>query len=446
MFTSSNEELTDVANEWRQDERNRAARTALGSFLRTLESDKVCEQTFIAHPFVIDDVEFAELGNAGHQLLRAQRKVLWHLLETRSRASVLERFGIPRRLAPYVRWENLVRDDWTVGRLDLIPTSEGYSFCEFNLFCGVGGGEAHTAAQIYLRALGYPDLRHSGGPLEDLASLYAASSRGRDIRRVVILDSSAHRQLGFPRPVVLRQALEAANPDWSVEILDEASYPRRWLERDEGERTLVHRMFTFDELGDATEFFEAVWQSGALVTHGFESELSMNKRLLAMLWDPAYQALLSPEERDVVARYLPRAFELGEDNLASALNDKDALVFKLVSGCAYGGFGVLLGADWERKDLERALRTRGIDQWVCQRVVQAQQIRLRTSAAPTPLAHNLVLGLYVAGDRPNGLLVRGSAQSRVVNVSGGRGWLAWAFVASHQERQAFYRHALDFWR
>lgn len=439
MIGAFNEEFVAVLNERRDPAGESVAHAKAAALMRGLGSPKL-EKSQFAHPLLFDEAEFVELGRASNALLSAQLKIIRHLFETRSRESVLDLLRVPRRLAAFINWDNLRHGDATIGRMDIVPTREGYFFCEFNIFPGVGGGEAYTASNTYFESLGYPQVALSGCPLRELAGLYAAECKKRDLRRVVILDSTAHAQLGYPRQEFLKRHLEEASPGLSVELLDEVSYPKEWLKRSEGEKTLIHRMFTYEEVTDDYAFVEKLWASGAVLTNGFEPELRMSKRFLAMLCEPGYQALFSDDEVAAIRKYIPHTFSLTEENIASALRNKDEFVFKVDEGSSYGGSGVLMGGEWPADELERKLREAGVDHWICQRVVEAESIALRAADNATPEEYRLVLGLYSHGGKPTGLLVRGSRSSKVVNVTSG-GKMGWAFVVSEEGRRALIRHA-----
>ncbi|WNG17586.1 hypothetical protein [Cystobacter fuscus] len=407
--------------------------------MRWLGSPKY-EKSLFEHPLLFNEAEFNELGRVSNALLSAQVKIIRHLLKTQSRERVLDQFRMPRRLAAFINWDNLQRGDATIGRMDIVPTRDGYFFCEFNIFPGVGGGEGYAGANAYFESFGYPRVGLTGCPLQQLAALYTAECQKRGLRRVVILDSTAHSQLGFPRQELLKRHLQEANPGLEVELLDEVRYPKEWLTRGEGEKTLVHRMFTYDEVTDDFAFCEKLWASGAVLTNGFEPELRMSKRFLAMLWEPGYQALFSDDEVAAIRAHLPHAFSLSEENIASALRNKDELVFKWDAGASYGGSGVMMGVDWPAETLERKLRESGVDRWICQRLVEAETVALRATHDTEPVDYKLVLGLFSYGSKPNGFLVRGSRTSKVVNIASG-GKLGWAFVVSEEGRRALVRQA-----
>ena len=398
------------------------------------------EKSQFAHPLLFSEAEFLELSQACRALLSAQLKLIGHLIDTHSREGLLDLLRMPRRLAGFIHWDNLRHGDATIGRMDVVPTRQGYFFCEFNIFPGVGGGEAYEGSRAATEALGFPRAGLMDSPLRDLAVLYAAECRKRDLRRVVILDSTGHSGLGYPRQEYLKRYLEELNPGVSVHILDEVSYPEAWLKREEAERTLIHRMFTYEEVTDGFVFLEKLWASGAVLTNGFEPELRMSKRFLALLCEPGHQALFNDEERAAIQKYLPPAFSLTEANLAAALRDKEGLVFKIDDSSSYGGSGVLMGTDWPSDVLEQKLREPGVERWICQRVVEAETVKLRAAGDSVPHEYRLVLGFYSYGGKANGFLVRGSRTSKVVNITSG-GKLGWAFVVSEEGRQAFIRHA-----
>jgi hypothetical protein len=439
MLRAFNEEFLAAVGTGGSPGAEAAACDRMTCLMHDLGAGGFAARTFV-HPILFDRAEVDELGRAAAALLRAQVKILEHLRATRSDEAVLELFAMPRRLLPFMRWENLRRPEETVARLDVIPSRTGYHFCELNVFPGVGGGEAYRGGELYLEALGYPRDGLPPCPLRTLAALYAGQTRRRDLARVVILESVKHAGLGYPRQELLQRYLREAHPGITVEIHDEASYPAAWLTRAEGERTLVHRMFTYEEVTDDFAFLEKLWQSGAAIA-GFESDLRMSKRFLALMCDPAYQALLDREELAVIERYLPHSFALSDATLASALRDRGELVFKWDDAASYGGTGVLVGAEQPAAELEQRLRAGGVDHWICQRAIEAETLPLRAIGDAEPLEYRLVLGLFSYGGTPSGITLRGSRASRVVNASSPTGRRGWAFAVSEDTRRALVGHA-----
>lgn len=441
MLRAFNEELLAVLSRNRDPIAEAAAHARAVALMKEVGA-AVFEHKLIAYPLIIHDVEVAELARAAGLLLAAQVKLLEHLRATRSDAAVLEMFRIPPHLLPFMRWENLARPEETVGRLDIIPTRHGYSFCELNIIPAVGGGEAHPCGEMYFHTLGFPDTARPPGPLQLLAAHYAQLARQRGFVRVVILDSVEHGRHGYPRQLLLQRYLRAAVPGLAVELCDEESYPASWLSPAEGARTLVHRMFTHEEVTDGFAFLTRLWQSGATLA-GFESDLRMSKRFLVLMCDPAYRHLLSEEELAAIDRFVPHSYALTEDNVAAALADRAALVFKWDDSASYGGSGVLVGAEHEAGELERKLREHGVERWICQRALEAEELPLRTGDDAEPLPYRVVLGLYWYGGVTSGMMLRASRASRVVNASSPTGRIGWAYPVSAEGRQALIRHARE---
>ncbi|HWL87361.1 MAG TPA: hypothetical protein VNO21_16265, partial [Polyangiaceae bacterium] len=193
-------------------------------------------------------------------------------------------------------------------------------------------------------------------------------------------------------------------------------------------------------------------ESGATLSNGFEAEVRMNKVFLAMLCDDAYQHLFTDEQRDAIRRYLPPTISLNEANFASALARKDELVFK--HNTRYGGASVFMGAEHPAEFLKQTLASppsppflverggpgrggaEGLEQWIAQQFVEPDVATLYSEEESTLAEYKFVLGLYFYNGETNGMLVRGSRISRVVNLSSGTGKIGWGVVVDAAERQA----------
>lgn len=395
------------------------------ALMRELDA-RVFQDRLLAHPVLFDETDLAILGKMATRVLGAQVKLLQHLrTAAASDAALLAAFAMPPALAPLLRWDNLERPDETIARLDLVPTATSYKLCELNVFPGVGGGEAYRAMA--------PAFPTAPCPLRTLADTYVAQCRRHGLGRVVILDSVAHGAAGYPRQLLLQRYL--ADAGLEVHLHDDASYPTAWLAPGEGARTLIHRLFTYEELADVA-FAERLWASGARLA-GFESELRMSKRFLALLFE--HLARFDSDEVAAIAAYVPTTHALDDDRLDHALRNRGDYVFKLTDAASYGGAGVLIGGDHTAEALEAQLRAAGVDRWIVQEALEAETLPLRTPGDPTPAAYRIVLGLYSYGGTPSGMLLRGSRASRVVNVSNAAGRLGWAFPVSDETRRKLER-------
>ncbi|MFK4102489.1 hypothetical protein ACI2L1_20880 [Streptomyces sp. NPDC019531] len=371
--------------------------------------------------FRVDAPTHAELASATRLLADAQDKVLAHLCATRSAEELVAMFDVPPDMAQHLDWPTLPASGLRMLRADIVPGADGYWFCELNHFSGVGAGEGHHSARTYAEILGRPVAGVS--PFRGLALQYVAECRRAGLTRVVVLDTTEHRRQEFGEHLMLQRYVRLLAPDIELAYHTELTYPERWLKPDEAARTLIHRLFTFQDTTDRGEFLVAVRDSGATVACMFEAELKMHRRWLALLCDPAHRHLLTGQEAAAVDRYVPHTAVLTPEGLDAAVGDKDRLVFK--RSYSYGGEGVLLG-DRHPPEQLRELLTRDATTWIAQRRIPAPPLDLPLTDGSTAPFH-LVLGMYLYGDETAGLLVRGTAASAVVNLSRGGG-MSWAFT------------------
>ncbi|MGD0064098.1 MAG: hypothetical protein ABSB76_11740 [Streptosporangiaceae bacterium] len=371
--------------------------------------------------FRIGAATHAALARATHVLVRAQDKLLRHLVATHSAGQLTAMFEVPPDMASLIDWADLASAGLRMLRADIIPTEAGYYFCELNHFSGVGAGESYHSAHAFAELLNRPVAGVS--PFRQLAHLYVTQCRPAGLTRVVVLDTPQHRAQGFGEHVMLKRYLRLMAPDLETSYHDEHTYPPHWLRPDEAKRTLVHRLVTHDDTPDGGAFLALLRDRGATVSCMFEAELKMHRRWFSLLCDPGYQHLLDAEELATIEQYVPHTYDLHPGNLDAAVADKDRLVFK--RSYTYGGKGVLIGEEHPPGPLHALLTADG-SAWVAQRRVPTSSLDLRAADGGTA-TFRFVLGMFLYGEHASGLLVRASARSHVVNVSQGGG-ASWAFV------------------
>ncbi|HEX4728546.1 MAG TPA: hypothetical protein VH298_12160 [Jatrophihabitans sp.] len=371
--------------------------------------------------FRIDRQTHAELARATRVLVRAQEKLVEQVCRSFSAEELQRMFTVPAAMAAAMDWSTVAGRGLRMLRADIIPTDAGYFFCELNHFSGVGATEAYYSAYAMADLLGRSVAGIS--PIRQQAHLYLTECRRAGFTRFVILDSTKHQPFGFGEKWFLQRYLRLMAPDLEIHYCDELTYREEWFAPAEAARTLIHRLVTYDDTADEGAFLVAVRNSGATFSCLFEGELKMHRRWFSLLCDPEYQQLLDAEELAVIERYVPHTFDLTADNLASALADKDRLVFK--RSYSYGGKEVFIGDQYSTERLSELLSI-DISGWNCQRRVHTSSLEL-----PGPdgqlLPFYFVLGMYLYGEGASGLLVRGAANSPVVNVAQGGG-VSWAFV------------------
>ena len=379
--------------------------------------------------FVFPERDCARLGEAASALVGIQTNVLRHLHDSVGRDGIVRMFRVPEGMQRFVNWEELLEPETIVSRFDVLQAEDGsYRFCEFNIDSCVGAAEIAEYAADFFAELGV-DVSHVLGatpPLRDLAALLAQTAARRGITRIVILDwsvgggSGGKGYMSFER---MRGHVARAVHPIPVFIADEQTYDPDWLRPDEARRTLVFRGFLMDEMNDGGAFLDRLLAAGALFINGWESEIRMDKGWFTLLHDETIRALLTPRERDLIDAYLP----FTRDADPSLVAEKERWVFK--EKHSFGGKGIYFGEETPADEL-RALLEEHPGAWTAQQVVPIAPAAFPSDASLRNEPQRVVFGLFVYGSRVNGMLVRASTRSRIVNVTAGSARIAWAFSAS----------------
>lgn len=395
----------------------------------------------LPHPLVFDRGEFETLAFASNAIMEAQLKIARHLERELGRAGLLSHLRIDLTMEPFILWERLQISNSGIARIDILPNKDSYSVCEINIFGGVGGREIDRYWRAFAKALKAPAIDTPGPPFDDLAYTYSRMlERHPQVERLVLLDWSGHASLGYPDFQVAKTHLQAALPELAIYVHDDTDYPQEWLSPAEGRRTLIHRVFTFDDLAGDLGFLTQLYESDAIMSNGMESELLMNKRWFVMLTDPLYHELLTSDEIEAIQTFIPRTIALTTETLDNCIRQKQDWVFK--ADTAYGGQGVLVGRDAESELIRSTVLRDGVDQWTCQRYCPVDTLMLPVNEALEPAEHTPVLGLFIHGGLASGVLVRASATSRVVNATTGAK-LTWATPMWPKDRERLIAHLYE---
>lgn len=390
-------------------------------------------------PLSFDRHTFETLAAAGSLVISAQTKILRHLQRQCSRTELLGRFGIPESMESVVNWDELVADTHVVSRFDVVPSNDGYYFCEFNRDSSVGGVEVADCVQVLCNALGWPLTEGMASPQHATVGLLRRVVEQKGLSRIVLCDWSTNRGNGHFSYDLLRQHLVRALPELEIHLLYETEYRDAWFDPQEGRRTLAFRGFMYEDMTDGGAFVRRLCDSGATIINTFETEMRMHKACFAMFCDPAYRHLLNAAEIEAIERYVPHSVIVGRDNLEDLLRRKAELVFKL--GASYGGHDVLMGGDHPADKLRALLEAKGVERWIAQQVITFDGLDVPFASDLEFNRHNIVLGLYVIDGRASGMSVRASSRSKVVNVVSGAGGYAWA-VPMTPEEQARHLEAM----
>lgn len=153
------------------------------------------------------------------------------------------------------------------------------------------------------------------------------------------------------------------------------------------------------------------------------SEILMNKMNLALIYKALNRGLLSPEERILVDKYIPKTFVLDNNTMEIILTmNKNNYVMKPSIGC--GGRGVVVGRDvseeiWRQK-IEDILVSE--EKYIVQSFVESNKYDVTIvdkDKKNSKEYSNVVFGLYMFNEKFCGGLVRAGNGGHIINVQTG---------------------------
>lgn len=393
-----------------------------------------------ARPHLVDAMAFEELRQAARRVLELCARLARRVYE-----------GDVERLAAFLglpeeEWPWLALDpgppDVVLARLDALLTPEGPRFLEINSDAPAGFGYGDRMSEIFAALPGFRRFRERVPVRYQLSSPALVESIREAFRswaeigapRVAIVD---WREVPTrPDQEILREEFEAAGVPCALVDPRDLTLSSGRLLSPEGPVDVVYRRAVLSEVlareSEVRGFLAAYRAGAALFVNSFRCRLSEDKGFFAILTDEQHAALMSPEERELVGRYVPwtrrveerRTQRRGEtlDLVPFILARREELVLKPAHG--YGGQSVLLGDETAPLEWERAVSQALTGAFVVQErvaipeeefpVLEDGRVRLEALKVNTN-------PFYVAG-ADVGAVTRASRAS-VINVGAGGGSL-----------------------
>ncbi|WP_438028438.1 hypothetical protein [Sorangium sp. So ce233] len=388
-------------------------------------------------PYLITAQDYAAVAIAAERVAAALERVARRALVDPALADELGMSADERALAaldpgdgPYL----------TVGRLDMLVTEGGFSFIELNADSPAGITDQLLIEQTLMdlphmaRFRGRPGLRTPAphrGLIRALREGYAAWG-GREPRpTIAIVDWAAVDTAAEFK--VLADLLSADGHRTMILDPDQLEYDGVRLSAGGEPIDLVYRRVITQELigrrGVDHPLVRAYRDRAAHVANSFRTKPLNKKAAFAVLSDPEFSGLFSPEQRAAIAAHVPwtRRVKAGRtewkgrdvDLVELVLGEQESFVLK--PNDEYGGKGVLLG--WQTPT--QAWREAVLDAEAQRAIVQERSVS-RTARVPTfrdgIVEEEVYFDLcpFVFAGRMEGAMVRLSA-SAVSNVSAGGG-------------------------
>ena len=375
-------------------------------------------------PLIVEQGIYNEICSASKLLIEAQAKIINVLMSHYSRDELLQMFNLPDSIKPLIDWDELKNTNQIIGRFDIVPSIEGYQFCEFNADSSSGGLKLFDCMQAYGKFVEIPNIDAYASPRKNIANYLNKMVLENKYEQLIIFTVKKYIHDGSGTISGLYDYLSESIPEVPVLLLDEENFSEDLLQSLESKKTLIYRIAVYKDV-NFHNLITRIFSSGATIINKYETEIRWNKKWFAIFHDPAYQYILTEEERNAISRFVPVTYVLTSTNLDEFLQQKDRYVFKL--NRSYGGAGVFIGADNDTEFLRNAMSD--LNEWTAQELINSDVLWLPEDETRVLKPHNIVLGLFHTIDQQSGFLVRANTSKRVVNMNTGTR-IGWAFPCS----------------
>lgn len=342
-------------------------------------------------PFVISSTEYARVGSAAERIVSALERVARRALSDMTLARTL---GLTVEELELAAIDPGYPELLTVGRLDALMHGSGFSFIELNAD-SPGGIVDQMLVERTLFEL--PHL----SPLRERSDLHTPRPHDSVLQALLRVYASSGRK---KTPTIALVDFETTGTLAEIEVLaglfSQEGYPAffadpralqydgRTLTANGREIDLVYRRVLVNELLAAHGMEHALiraYRDGAVcVANSFRTKAMNKKASFAILSDPAYASLFTPEELGAIADHVPWTRTVspgvvdyhGESIELMELVRRDRARFVLKPNDEYGGVGVVLGWEATDEDWERALHAAPRDLGVVQERLAPRTTRM----------------------------------------------------------------------
>lgn len=378
-------------------------------------------------PLVISQDSYNELCAAAKLLISSQTKIIKILLKQYSQDELLDFFNLPMSIKPFIDWHELKKGEKVIGRFDILPSKNGFYFCEINADPAVNGLKLFDSMNKFARIMQWSFVHNSSSPRKNIAEYLRNIVLKHNFKTIVFLAVKFYIHEGSGTINSLFQFVKEYIPEVEVLLADENSYPQTLLNPKKGANTLIYRMGFYRDL-NCDELILNIFKSGATMINTFESEIRSNKKWMAIFQDPNYYKYLTEQEQANIFKYIPLTFNIS-NNLENFLSKKEDYVFK--KNISYGGLDVLMGSEHDVDKIKNIISNS--QNWIVQKRIPIEDIFLPENELFEIKPFKIVLGLFFVENNYSGMLVRASSNKSIVNVTYGGASMGWAYPVSSEE-------------
>ncbi|HEX6732704.1 MAG TPA: circularly permuted type 2 ATP-grasp protein [Pyrinomonadaceae bacterium] len=357
--------------------------------------------------------------------------------------SLLELFGLNPREEEMAKIHPGYERLCVTSRLDCSITTNGFKFLEYNAESPAGVGDQMQLEQVLLRIPQTVDFLKNNPSwlpmphqelLNSLVAAYRESGGEREHPQIAIVDwEGVATAAEF---AVLRDYFQLNGNLTVIADPRELHYDGNTLSVGEFRVDIVYKRVVIHEFlercGSDHPLVQAYRDGRVCMANSFRSKIAHKKAGFAVLSDPRYEHLFTPEEIDVFRRHIPwtRRVETGTTTIDDKECDLLSLIreererFVLKPNDDYGGHGVVLGWETSAGDWEQAIAVALKRPHVVQERVELEKTRIPVFSDRVKLEEMYVdFNPFLFNNKVEGALIRLSASS-LLNVTSGGGQTA----------------------
>ena len=391
-------------------------------------------------PHIITRSQYEAIAQAARTIAQAFEKLVRQALVDEE---LLKIFGLTEAESRMARIDPGYSRLCVTSRLDAYVTETGFQFLEYNAETPAGVGDQMQLEKVLFRLSHMKDFLQSHTHwrpephrllLAALLSAYRECGGAEQHPQIAIVDWKGVATESEFR--VLQQYFAAEGFKTIIADPGELHYDGAYLSAGDFridvlyKRVVIHE---FLERCDENHPLARAYADGRIcMANSFRTKIAHKKAGFAILSDPRYAPLFTPEEIEVFQRHIPwtrcvargqTTFQGAEHDLISLIEqERERLVLK--PNDDYGGHGVLLGWETEPEEWQRAISSALERPYVVQERASIKKVSMPTFSDRVRMEEMFVdFNPFLFHNEPEGALIRLSSSS-LMNITSGGGQTA----------------------
>src|SRR5574341_98277 len=391
-------------------------------------------------PHLMARSQYDEVAQAAQTVARSLERVVEHALDDGEMLAVL---SLTEREEQMARIDPGYSRLCVTSRLDAYVSDEGFQFLEYNAESPAGVGDQMQLEKVlfefgHTRELLEQNRHWRPRPhqrlLTALLEAYRESHGDKEWPQIAIVDwkgVSTESEFG-----ILRDYFAAQGYPTTISDPRELTYTGDGLRAGDFAIDIVYKRVVIHEFlercAEDHPLARAYAEGSVCMANSFRAKVAHKKASFAILSDPRYAGLFTPEEAEIFRRHIPwtRRVAEGVTTFMGAEHDLIDLIrrereqFVLKPNDDYGGHGVFLGWESSPQDWEDAIALALTRPYVVQRRVPLKRVPMPSFTDGLRVQEMFIdFNPFLFHNEVEGALIRLS-HSSLLNVTSGGGQTA----------------------